>query len=1103
MVNIKSEKDSSANELTLRQQISQLESRLKQLEAERDQLLTAEREQRALADALCQTGAVLTGNFNNSQVLDSILEQISRVVPHDAASILMAKGNIAYIVRRRSCCKTTCIRTSTIFDIDRIAVLNQVQKSQQPIAVGNAGPADAWIAKFGRDWVKSYAIAPIISKGRFIGFLSVESETPNFFDQTEAKYLKAFADQSALALENAWLYEQARHEIVKHLRALKKERNFVSAVLNTVSALVVVFDSKGRIVRYNRACQQTIGYTLAEVKGRYIWDLFLTPQDVAPVKANFQQLQAGQFPINHTNYWRTRSGSRRLIAWTDTVLLNNNGKVEYIISTGLDITEQQQTEKALKENEKNYRSLTNQLPIGVYRITPAGKLLQANPALAHILGYEQVDHMLQALPGSICHNPFNLHKLLPRNGTDIIENEFQCRTKTGKQIWVRNTGRVIYNGNGQIDYIGGTLEDITQRKLAEEAQRQSEERFKHLISSISDHIYVTETTDNGIPKTIYLSPHVEALTGYPWEKFKDDWRFWLSVVIHPDDRVIAGTQMARAFMGSQSEVEYRLIRADGEIVWVRDSVRVESRSNSKIIYGVVSDITERKRAEEALAAEQKRLAVTLRSINDGVIAVDAQGRIVLANPVARTYLAELTSADFGDILTHLGNCPLADILSRPSESENYREIILEGPPRQIFEVAAQPMDAGRQTNGWVLIIRDVTDKRAFQERVQQQERLAAVGQLAAGIAHDFNNILTCIIGLAELTADAPDVSAKISRDMGRIAEQGRRAAHLTRQILDFGRQSITEKRPLKLDTFLKEIVKLLKRTISEEVQIKLHINPDEYILNADPTQIQQVITNLALNAKDAMPGGGTLRFKLSRLVVRADQATPYPDMSPGEWLSLTVSDTGEGIAPENLSHIFEPFFTTKTLGRGTGLGLAQVYGIIKQHEGHIDVESQLNQGTTFTLYLPALPASKNSLPQKATQAKIPLGHGEVILLVEDNATVLSVTQSMLSQLGYKVLAATNGRHALDMYERYKDEINLILTDITMPEMGGVDLCKALRAKDKSVKVVAMTGYPLKMAAEDLLAQGIVGWLAKPLSIEKVAQGMSQALSASSALQFIN
>ena len=1079
----------------LRREVAELQAELKLKELEKKQWLTAEREQRALAEALCQTSAVLTSAITHDEALNRILEQISSVVPHDAACIILVEDGLVYVSRWRGYTQneTANFGKAAAFSLNELPALQYMMDNREPVAVPETNDNDKLICRFGKDRFKSYAIAPIYSRGRLVGFINVDSETHNFFEEADAKYLKAFADQAAIALENIWVYERARHEILKRVEALKKERNFNSAVLNTIGAIVVVLDTNGRIVEFNRACTETIGYSLDEIKGRYFWELFLTPPDRATARAFFDNLQTGQFPAEQTSIWRTRQGKHHLIAFKNTVLRNEQGLIEYIISAGLDITEQQQIKEALQENKKAHRSFTDQLPIGVYRISEDGKPLHANRALAALLGYKSIEELLKTPILNIYKDPYLYQEFFKRweaNG-GIINDELECRTKDGRDIWVRNTGHIIRNNQGEVEYISGTIADITERKTAETALRASEERFRHVMASISDHIYVTETTGNGIPKNLYLSPHVEQLTGYPWQIFMDNWQFWLSKVIHPDDRVAAGAYIARAMMGRDGEIEYRLLRAGGEIVWVRDSVRVETKSDSKIIYGVVSNITARKRAEEALVTERERLVVTLRSINDGVVAIDEQERIILANPVARTYLAQLANADFGDVLTHLGGRPLKEIL----DGQHYQEVIVEKTPESVFEIEAQPMDADHKPTGWVLIIRDITEKKATQEKIQRQERLAAVGQLAAGIAHDFNNILTGIIGISELSGEREDIPQKVRQDLRRVVEQGRRAAHLTRQILDFGRRSITEKQLLDLDTFLKDTVKLLKRTISENIRITLEMEPGEFKIYADSTQIQQVLTNLAINAQDAMPAGGLLQFKLSRLTLGPDKNPPYPELTPGDWLVVGVVDNGQGIAPEHISHIFEPFFTTKEIGKGTGLGLAQVYGLVKQHYGHIDVESQAGKGTTFTLYLPALPLQNAANPAQIA-IEIPRGQGELVLLVEDDPSVLSVTQSILERLGYQVLTATNGRFALDMYNRHHDKINLVLTDLTMPEIDGVTLCQLLQARNEAVKVVAMTGYPLKEATDTFMARGFVGWLSKPLNVEKVAQAMSRALSVS-------
>jgi signal transduction histidine kinase/ActR/RegA family two-component response regulator len=501
-----------------------------------------------------------------------------------------------------------------------------------------------------------------------------------------------------------------------------------------------------------------------------------------------------------------------------------------------------------------------------------------------------------------------------------------------------------------------------------------------------------------------------------------------------------------------------------------------------------------RRLQALLAAEHQRLENLVAHLPDGVVLLDAERHIVLANQVAQKFLALLTRATIGDKLTDLGGRPIEIILS-PASIGLPQEVEIRDYSYQAFEIIAKPMAVGPEAGGWTLAIRDVTEDRAAQERTQQQDRLVAVGQLAAGIAHDFNNILTSIIGFAELARIHPDIPPAVGEDLQRIIHQGQRAARLVRQILDFSRQSITEKRPIDLVPFLKETIKLLERTIPEDIRITLDIEPnhhDAYTFNADPTQITQVLTNLAVNARDAMPAGGILQFRLYIFTLNPGERPPYPDMSPGHWLALSISDTGVGIEPEILPRIFEPFFTTKEVGKGTGLGLAQVYGIVTQHEGYIDVKTQVGQGTTFTFYLPAILSSSKILAS-TTEAETLQGHGEVILLVEDDTDVLEVTQAMLEHLGYRVVTATNGRHALEIYDQYQAEIALVLTDVTMPEMGGIVLAQTLQAKYPAIKVIALTGYPLETESKDLLAQGIVDWLQKPLNRRQLGQTISRSL----------
>jgi len=305
---------------------------------------------------------------------------------------------------------------------------------------------------------------------------------------------------------------------------------------------------------------------------------------------------------------------------------------------------------------------------------------------------------------------------------------------------------------------------------------------------------------------------------------------------------------------------------------------------------------------------------------------------------------------------------------------------------------------------------------------------------------------------------------------------------------------------LDLTPFLKELINLLERTLPENIELELEYGHDEYTVNADPTRIQQAVMNLVVNARDAMPEGGELCMGLERIRVGPGEPPPLPEMEPGEWVQVTVSDTGAGILPDVLPHIFDPFFTTKAPGQGTGLGLAQVYGIVKQHEGYIDVKSpsimlrtgEVGHGTTFTLYLPALQVPGVE-PLELEAGTLVRGHGETILVVEDELAAREAIASALQSLGYQVMVAGNGQEALAIFKQHGDEIALVLSDLVMPEMDGTELIHALKQENPTVKVIATTGYPQKTEGRDLLVQGIVDRLQKPLSMEQLAEAVQRAL----------
>lgn len=503
------------------------------------------------------------------------------------------------------------------------------------------------------------------------------------------------------------------------------------------------------------------------------------------------------------------------------------------------------------------------------------------------------------------------------------------------------------------------------------------------------------------------------------------------------------------------------------------------------------EIHEREKAEE----ESKKLISTLKTIvyhmPEGVVLLDVNDEVILANDIGKKHLRILSDAGIGDILSHIAGRPLKDFLALSSDV-HWHEVEVSTPAYAIFELGGRKIVQESESGGTVLVLKDVTEARILEERIHSQNRLAAVGQLAAGIAHDFNNILTGIIGFSDILITDGSLGSEDRQMVEAIMENGQRAAQLIRQILDFSRKSISEMKSLDLLMFLKEFSKFIRRTIPENIHISVDYAPGEYTILADPAKLQQVLANVALNARDAMPGGGHLSLSLARLELTHNVKPPVPDMPEGNWIVLSVSDTGTGITSEIMPHIFEPFFTTKEVGKGTGLGLSQVYGIVKQHEGFIDVKTEPGQGSTFIVYLPLARFHKETEFREGEPLTLD-GRNKTVLIVEDNESVRNFIQRKLGKLGFKVLAAKNGREALGLFERQNDDVKIVISDVVMPEMGGIELGKILRKNNPGLKIIGLSGYPLGIDEKEMEQAGFIECIQKPFQGQTLIQAIRNAL----------
>jgi len=433
---------------------------------------------------------------------------------------------------------------------------------------------------------------------------------------------------------------------------------------------------------------------------------------------------------------------------------------------------------------------------------------------------------------------------------------------------------------------------------------------------------------------------------------------------------------------------------------------------------------------EAVQEQARQVQRILDTIPDGIFLLDTHRRVLMTNPAGREFLGVLGLQE-GDVLIELGGRPIDELLASRDGSV-YKEFEITQPEYRMFETTARPLGQQDHHSGWVLLLRDVTKERYIQAQIQQRERLAAIGQLAAGIAHDFNNILQGIIGFANLLGRRQDVPEDVRRRLRLISEQGERGAALIRQILDFSRRSTPHRVPIVLEEVVQETMIWWESSLQDTVVLRFQASSGPHIINADKTQVQQVLTNLVMNAQDAMPDGGEIVIKVNSFYLAPGDLPPVAGMDAGSWVVLTVSDTGEGIPKEVLPHIFEPFFTTKDVNKGTGLGLSQVYGIVRQHEGFIEVESTVGKGTTFNIYFPRRTSLRRPSRQEHT-TRIEQKEGVVLVMLSDNAEGRTITRILQSE-GYRSVIATSTEEALTFVQGSQGEIVALITDWTEPTL---------------------------------------------------------------------
>jgi PAS domain S-box-containing protein len=858
--------------------------------------------------------------------------------------------------------------------------------------------------------------------------------------------------------------------------ALKSARlEALNTALEPAHAMVRTAD--GVITYWSQGAVTMYGWPPEEAIGRRSHDLLKTefPEPLEKIHERLMERGNWEGELRH----HRRDGSTVLVASHWSLRRDERGRPSTVVEVNYDITALRQAEKAVGESEAQFRVLANAIPQLCWMANADGWIFWYNQRWYEYTG--TTPEQMEGWGWQSVHDPEVLPKVLERWKASIATGEpfdmaFPLRGADGVFRPFLTRVMPVRDSGGKVVRWFGTNTDISDLRRTEEALRESEERLRlaQQVARIGTFEWNIQT---GV---IRWTPELEAIYGLPPGGFPGTQGAW-EQLIHPEDRAEAARQVRQAIDTGGFEAEWRVIQPNGAVRWLAGRALVFKDDSGKPLrlIGVNIDITGRKHAEEAL--QQKTELVNYS--HDAIISADENRVIRTWNTGAEEIYGWTETEAVGSAIPQLLRTDppalIADIDQKLTRYGRWdgelvhtrkdgKQIVVES--RQVLRRNAAGLPIGI-----LEINRDVSERKRLEDQFRQAQKLEGIGRLAGGVAHDFNNLLTVITGYAQMVLDELGLHHPLRGAIEEVSKAAARATGLTRQLLIVSRRQVNETKNIVLNDLVRDFEKMLRRLIGEDINLVLSLDPRAGALCADPGQVEQVILNLAVNARDAMPQGGKLSIETSSLLADEEFAQKHLSVLPGLYVVLAVTDTGVGMSPEVKSHLFEPFFTTKEAGKGTGLGLSTVYGIVKQSGGSIWVYSEPGQGTTFKILFPAVEAEQE--PSRPAPAKVPFG-SETILLAEDEPGVRAFARQTLERHGYTVLEAPNGREALELARKHTGPIHLAMADVVMPEMGGADFADQFAVDRPGVPVLFMSGYANHSGRREEMG---AGYLQKPFT----------------------